>query len=110
MAVFHDFRIYENVTLISIFSGYKSRYSASDYVLASIALLETSLDSNLETGFQETVDCLQNVSLIEEGVEKAKVLLISVFQQVQIAISMRLIKIAGPFIYYVVSEVLIVFH
>lgn len=92
--------------------GYKHRYSAADYVYAMIAILEQiEHDRSAENCFLEALDCLSRnqKSLLESGIEKAKVLLSAIFKQVKTSLETGQIFSAGPFLYFILQDENILF-
>lgn len=87
--------------------GYNNKFSASDYVYASIALLEpVEANKSHENCFS---DCLMSFSrsnkdMLCTGIDGAKNLLSSIFKQVQSSLEANHVKSAGPFLYYIINE------
>uniref|UniRef100_T1H2A2 Uncharacterized protein n=1 Tax=Megaselia scalaris TaxID=36166 RepID=T1H2A2_MEGSC len=87
--------------------GYKNKFSASDYVYASIATLESvKKNKSPEDCFSECLASLSrsNKDMLNSGIEGAKTLLSTVFKQVQSSIEANHVKSAGPFLYYILNE------
>lgn len=87
--------------------GYRNKYSASDYVYAMIALLESiKKDRSPEHCFWEALDSLSrtNKSILDTGIEKSKELLSTIFKQVQTSLEMHQVHSAGPFLYFILTE------
>lgn len=87
--------------------GYRNKYSAADFVYATIAILESiKRDRSPEFCFLEALDSLSrtNKNIIEFGIEQAKLFLDAVFKQVQISLQSHQIHSAGPFLYYILNE------
>lgn len=87
--------------------GYRNRYSASDYVYAMLAILESvRKDRSPETCFWEAMDALtrKKKAILDEGIERAKELLNAIFRQVQSSLDMHQVSAAGPFVYFVLNE------
>lgn len=87
--------------------GFRNKFCASDVVYAMLALLEsTSRERSPQDCFLETMDALSKSKkhLLEEGIEKAKQMLISIFKMVQSALDMQLVVSAGPFLYHIIQE------
>lgn len=87
--------------------GYRGRYSTSDFVYAIIAHLECRpKDKSLTTSFMEALDSLSRShrNVLEEGIEKCKSVLVTIFRQVQVLLEMRQVISAGPFLYLVLQE------
>lgn len=91
----------------TIHYGYRNKFSASDYVYGSIALLESvKKNKSPEDCFS---DCLASLSrsnkdTLNIGIDGAKNLLSTVFKQVQSSIEAKHVKSAGPFLYYILNE------
>lgn len=87
--------------------GYKNRYSAADYVYSMMALTEQiDHERTAESCF---IDALESLSrskknVLENGIEKAKVLLDSIFKQVKTSLETQQIHSAGPFLYVVFQD------
>ncbi|XP_068086609.1 cell division control protein 45 homolog [Anabrus simplex] len=87
--------------------GYRGRYCASDFVYAMLALLEFPLqDKSSADCFMDAMDCLSRLKkdVLEDGIEKAKKMLVCVFRQVQSLLEMRQVISAGPFVYVILQE------
>lgn len=87
--------------------GYRNKYSAADFVFATIAILESiKKDRTPEFCFLEALDSLSrtNKTNLDSGIEQAKLYLVAVFKQVQISLQSHQIHSAGPFLYYVLNE------
>ncbi|XP_055912436.1 cell division control protein 45 homolog [Eupeodes corollae] len=87
--------------------GYRNRYSAADYVYASLAILESvKHDKTPEDCFLEALDGLSksHKSILNAGIENAKLLLSAIFRQVQSCLEAHQVHSAGPFFYYVLNE------
>uniref|UniRef100_A0A023F0J3 Putative cdc45 cell division cycle 45-like protein n=1 Tax=Triatoma infestans TaxID=30076 RepID=A0A023F0J3_TRIIF len=87
--------------------GFKQPYQAADYVFAMIALLDINLEDQAHgDGFLEALDSLarNKTKLIDDGIEKAKKMLICITRQVQSLLDMNQIISAGPFLYFALSE------
>lgn len=87
--------------------GYRNKYSASDYVYAMLALLESiKKDRSPEYCFWEALDSLSrtNKSILDTGIEKSKELLSAIFKQVQTSLEMHQVHSAGPFLYFILTE------
>lgn len=87
--------------------GYKNRYSAADYVYSLIAIMEQiDHERTAESCFLDALECLsrnRKVTL-EEGIEKAKLLLDAIFRQVKTSLEMQQVSSAGPFLYLILQE------
>lgn len=87
--------------------GYRNKYSASDYVYAMLALLESiKKDRSPEHCFWEALDSLSrtNKTILDTGIEKSKELLSAIFKQVQTSLEMHQVHSAGPFLYFILTE------
>ncbi|KDR16293.1 cell division control protein 45 homolog [Zootermopsis nevadensis] len=87
--------------------GFRSRYCAADVVYAMLATLEfTGRGKSPGDCFVDALDCLsrQKKDLLEDGIEKAKRMLMCIFKQVQAALDMHQVISAGPFVYLVLQE------
>lgn len=87
--------------------GYRQRFSASDYVYAMLAILESIKNTRTpEVCFLEAMDSLarNNKTVLENGIVTAKQLLMAIFKQVQTSLEMHQIHSAGPFLYYILNE------
>lgn len=87
--------------------GYRNRYSAADYVYAMLAILESmKRDRSPEQCFLEAMDSLSrpNKSLLDEGIEQAKLFVGAIFKQVQSSLESMHVSSAGPFLYFILNE------
>lgn len=87
--------------------GYRNRFSASDFVYATIAILESiRRDRTPEHCFLEAMDSLSrnNKNILDTGIEEAKKILCSVFKQVQTALQAHQVRSAGQFVYFILNE------
>lgn len=87
--------------------GYRSKYSASDFVYATIAILESiKKDRSPEHCFLEALDSLSRThkSTLDAGIEQAKLYLNAIFKQVQTSLHSHQIHSAGPFLYFILNE------
>ncbi|XP_066947655.1 cell division control protein 45 homolog isoform X2 [Macrobrachium rosenbergii] len=87
--------------------GFRSKYSAMDYVYAASALLEsTDKEKTSADAFLDVADSLSmnKLSVLEKGIEAAKQQLEAVYRQVQTFLDMNQIISAGPFLYATVIE------
>lgn len=87
--------------------GYRNRYSAADYVYSMLAILESiKRDRTPEHCFLEALDSLSrtNKSLLDDGIEQAKLFLSAIFKQVQSSIECHQVSSAGPFLYFILNE------
>nr|CAD7415886.1 unnamed protein product [Timema cristinae] len=87
--------------------GFGNCYCASDVVYAMLALLEASTkgSSSCER-FMIAMDCLsrQKKGMLDDGIDKAKLVLICIFKQVQNLLDMKQVVSAGPFVYVILQE------
>ncbi|KAE8747250.1 hypothetical protein FOCC_FOCC006042 [Frankliniella occidentalis] len=87
--------------------GFRNKFCASDVVYSMLALLEsTSRDRSSKDCFLEAMDALSRSkkNLLEDGIEKAKLMLTSIFKMVQGALDMQMVVSGGPFLYFVIQE------
>ncbi|XP_018560967.1 cell division control protein 45 homolog [Anoplophora glabripennis] len=87
--------------------GYRNKYCASDIVFALLAILEASpRGKNPDELFNLALDCLSRnkKEVIDNAIERAKLIMKTLFKTVQSALDMKQIIIAGPFIYYIIQE------
>ncbi|XP_068210074.1 cell division control protein 45 homolog [Palaemon carinicauda] len=87
--------------------GFRSKYSAMDYVYAASALLEsTDKEKTSADAFLDVTDCLSmnKLSVLEKGIETSKQQLEAVYRQMQTFLDMNQIISAGPFLYATVIE------
>lgn len=87
--------------------GYRNKYSAADFVYATIAILESiKKDRTPEHCFLEALDSLSrtNKEMLDTGIEQAKHFLYAIFKQVQISLQSHQVHSAGPFLYYILNE------
>ncbi|XP_063973356.1 cell division control protein 45 homolog isoform X1 [Diachasmimorpha longicaudata] len=87
--------------------GYKFKYCASDIVYAMLALLESSSkDSSPHHCFLDAMDCLSRMKkeTLEKGIDKAKVMLASIFKTAQGILEMKKVMNAGSFLYVIIPE------
>lgn len=87
--------------------GYRNRYSASDYVYAMLAILESiQKERSPEFCFWEALDSLSrpNKAILDAGIERAKEFLNAIFKQVQTSLEMHQVNSAGPFLYFILNE------
>lgn len=87
--------------------GYRNKYSASDVVYALLAALESSPNEKNEDCFNLALDCLQRSKKesLNKAIERAKVIMKTIFKTVQAAIDMKQIITAGNFVYFIIQEV-----
>ncbi|XP_076674767.1 cell division cycle protein 45 [Andrena cerasifolii] len=87
--------------------GYRFKYCASDVVYAMLALMESSSKDKLpQRCFLEALDCLSRTKkdILQSGVEKAKLMLSSIFKTAQSILQMKQIRSAGSFLYTIIPE------
>lgn len=87
--------------------GYKSRFSASDYVYSMMSLMEQiDHDKSAESCFIQALESLSRnrKELLEHGIEKSKILLDTIFKQVKTSLESKLINSTGSFLYIVYQE------
>ncbi|KZC14878.1 PREDICTED: cell division control protein 45 homolog [Dufourea novaeangliae] len=87
--------------------GYRFKYCASDIVYAMLALMESSTKEKLpQRCFLDALDCLSRTKkdVLEGGIEKAKLMLSSVFKTAQGVLQMKQIRSAGSFLYIIIPE------
>lgn len=87
--------------------GYRNKYSASDYVYAMLAILESiNKERSPEHCFWEALDSLSrsNKVILDNGVDRAKEYLNAIFKQVQTSLEMHQVHSAGPFLYFTLNE------
>ncbi|XP_053687783.1 cell division control protein 45 homolog [Sabethes cyaneus] len=87
--------------------GYRNKYSAADYVYSMLATLESiKADRTPEACFLRSMDALSrnNKDILDEGIEMGKVLLSTIFKQVQSSLEMHAVYSAGPFLYFILQE------
>lgn len=87
--------------------GYRNKYSASDFVYATIAILESiKKDRSPEFCFLEALDSLSRThrETLDAGIERAKLFLDAIFKQVQTSLHSHQIHSAGPFLYFILNE------
>lgn len=87
--------------------GYRNRFSASDFVYATLAVLESiKKDRTPEHCFLLAGDCLSrtNNHILDDGIDQAKIFLCTTFRQVQTAIQANQVHSAGPFLYFILNE------
>lgn len=87
--------------------GYKFKYCASDIVYAMLALLESSSkDRSPHHCFLDAMDCLSRLKkeTLERGIDKAKVMLASIFKTAQGILEMKKVMNAGSFLYVIIPE------
>ncbi|XP_071517437.1 cell division control protein 45 homolog isoform X2 [Panulirus ornatus] len=87
--------------------GFRSRFSAMDYVYATSALLETNdKEKTAADAFLEVTDSLSisKLTVLEKGIESSKQQLEAVYRQMQTFLDMNQVISAGPFLYATVIE------
>lgn len=91
----------------SLSYGFRSRFSASDYVYATSALLEPN--DRDKTPAEAFLDCSDSLSMsrigvLEKGISAGKQQLGAIYRQVQTFLDMNQVISAGPFLYASVIE------
>lgn len=99
----------ENLMFASftITHGFRSKYSALDYVHTASALLEsTDKDKTAADAFLDVTDSLSinKLSVLEKGIEASKQQLGAVYNQMRTFLDMNQVISAGPFLYATVIE------
>ncbi|XP_033339135.2 cell division cycle protein 45 [Megalopta genalis] len=87
--------------------GYRFKYCASDIVYAMLALIESSSKDKLpQRCFLDALDCLSRTKkeILQTGIEKAKLMLSSIFKTAQSILQMKQIRSAGSFLYVIIPE------
>ncbi|XP_015191536.1 PREDICTED: cell division control protein 45 homolog isoform X2 [Polistes dominula] len=87
--------------------GYRFKYCASDIVYAMLALIESTTKDRLpQRCFLDALDCLSRTKkeLLENGIEKAKLMLSNIFKTAQIILEMKQIMNTGSFLYVIVPD------
>ncbi|XP_050472079.1 cell division control protein 45 homolog [Bombus huntii] len=87
--------------------GYKFKYCASDIVYAMLAVMESSSKTKLPQGcFLDALDCLSRTKkdILESGIEKAKLMLKTIFKTAQSILQLKEIKHIGSFLYIIIPE------
>lgn len=87
--------------------GYKFKYCASDIVYAMLALIESSSKTKLPQGcFLDALDCLSRTKkdILESGIEKAKLMLKTVFKTAQTILQLKEIRNTSSFLYIIIPE------
>lgn len=87
--------------------GYRNRYAAADYVHAMLAILESvKKDKTPEDCFLEALDSLsrQHKDILTAGIDSSKILLSSIFKQVQSSLEAHQVHSTGSFFYYILNE------
>ncbi|XP_045592564.1 cell division control protein 45 homolog [Procambarus clarkii] len=91
----------------SLSHGFRSKFSALDYVYATSALLETAEKEKTATdAFLDVADSLiiSKLVVLEKGIESSKQQLEAIYRQVQTFLDMNQVISAGPFLYATVIE------
>lgn len=91
----------------SISQGFRSKFSALDYVYATSALLEnTDKEKTATDAFLDVTDSLtiSKLTVLEKGIENSKQQLEAIYRQVQTFLDMNQVISAGPFLYATVIE------
>jgi cell division control protein 45 len=92
--------------------GYKNQFSASDYVYSMMSLMEQiEHDKTAESCFLQALEGLSRnrKEILEIGIEKAKILLDTIFKQVKTSLESKLVNSTGSFLYIVLQEENILF-
>ncbi|XP_032676361.1 cell division control protein 45 homolog [Odontomachus brunneus] len=87
--------------------GYRFKYCASDMVYAMLALLDsTTKDRQPQRCFLDTLDCLSrtNKDIVEDGIEKAKLMLHNIFKTAQSILEAKQIQNFSSFLYLNVPD------
>lgn len=88
--------------------GYRHCYQAADYVYALFGLMAACdvSTTSCKTRFLEALDCLSRskYNLLNLGIDKAKKLLIMIYNDAQGIIDLNQVINAGPFLYFVYNE------
>jgi cell division control protein 45 len=88
--------------------GYRNKFCACDVVLAVLAQMEPLCKdpSEATSAYLGALDCLSRsrISLLEEGILRAKEELSVVMQQVQNCFDLHSVVSAGPFLYTVIHD------
>lgn len=92
--------------------GYKNQFSATDYVYSMMSLMEQiEHDKTAESCFLQALEGLSRnrKEILELGIEKAKILLDTIFKQVKTSLESKLVNSSGSFLYLVLQEENILF-
>lgn len=95
---------YPSFTLVH---GFRTKYQASDYVYAMLALLSNmGPEKHMSDCFFQAMDSLSrsNKIILDDGIDIAKKFLMCMFRHVQNALDMKQILSAGPFYYVILQE------
>ncbi|XP_014468774.1 PREDICTED: cell division control protein 45 homolog isoform X1 [Dinoponera quadriceps] len=87
--------------------GYRFKYCASDMVYAMLALLDsTTKDRQPQRCFLDTLDCLSrtNKDIVEDGIEKAKLMLHNIFKTAQSILEAKQVQKFGSLLYLSVPD------
>ncbi|KAK2723683.1 hypothetical protein QYM36_002129 [Artemia franciscana] len=87
--------------------GWKNRFCATDMLYSCLAHLESPDKNKSDTDrFHDAMDCLtrSKTDLLENGIERAKLLLSAIYRQVHTLLDMNQVFAAGPFLYAVLLE------
>ncbi|KAK2575020.1 hypothetical protein KPH14_008767 [Odynerus spinipes] len=87
--------------------GYRFKYCASDIVYAMLALMESTTKERVpHRCFLDALDCLSRTKkeILDNGIEKAKLMLSNVFKTAQTILEMKQIMNTGSFLYIVVPD------
>lgn len=87
--------------------GYRSRYSAADFVYGILAILESiKPNRSPEHCFMEALDSLSRThkELLNAGISNSKLLHETIFKQVQSSLESLQVHSTGSFFYYILNE------
>lgn len=87
--------------------GYRFKYCASDIVYAMLALMESTTKERLpQRCFLDALDCLSRTKkeILDNGIEKAKLMLNNIFKTAQTILEMKQIINTGSFLYIIVPD------
>lgn len=87
--------------------GYRNKYSAADFVYATISILESiKRDRTPEYCFLEASDSLSRINKdkLDIGIDLGKQFLSAIFKQVQISLTSHQVHSAGPFLYFILND------
>nr|CAI5862770.1 unnamed protein product [Callosobruchus analis] len=87
--------------------GYRNKYCAADIVYALLAILEASpRDKKPEELFNLALDCLSRSKrdVLDSAIERAKIIVKTLFTTAQSALDLKQVISAGPFVYYIIQE------
>ncbi|XP_014285978.1 cell division control protein 45 homolog [Halyomorpha halys] len=88
--------------------GFRNCYQSADYVYGLLAILDNCElnDSSAGDRFLHAMDSLSRNKYqnLNNGIEKAKKLLASIYKEVQTILDLNQVISAGPFLYFVLNE------